>query len=251
MIQPSTLTRTLRPHWLRVGMSVCTEPTQPNLRRIHRSRTVAAARLIQHTQYGHGIDERATRRRHVPPALVFYYRQRCYQKGAEQHHHPQHIDPQQKNRQSRQRAVGHSAVLATSTAQSSALWQLRESISSAQAKEGKNIKHDISLPIARIVELIAVTDALLQQHFPDCRNVTFGHLGDGNLHCNVSPALGVREEAFIARQAEINRVVHDSVDSMGGSISAEHGLGALKREEILRLQVAGRDGADENHQTGA
>ncbi|WP_395826897.1 FAD-binding oxidoreductase [Collimonas sp.] len=130
------------------------------------------------------------------------------------------------------------AVLATSTTQSRALWQLRESISSAQAKEGKNIKHDISLPISRIAEFIAVTDALLQQHFPDCRNVTFGHLGDGNLHYNVSPPLGVSEETFIARQAEINRLVHDSVDSMDGSISAEHGLGALKREEILRYKSA-------------
>ncbi|MBC7490168.1 MAG: FAD-binding oxidoreductase, partial [Glaciimonas sp.] len=74
------------------------------------------------------------------------------------------------------------AVLATSSAQSKILWQLRESISLAQAKEGKNIKHDVSLPISRIAEFISVTDALLQQHFPGCRNLTFGHLGDGNLH---------------------------------------------------------------------
>jgi len=128
------------------------------------------------------------------------------------------------------------AVLASSGAQSRALWQLRESISSAQAKEGKNIKHDISLPISRIAEFIAATDALLQQHFPGCRNVTFGHLGDGNLHYNVSPPEGVPTERFIEQQAAINLLVHDNVHSMGGSISAEHGLGALKREEILRYK---------------
>lgn len=128
------------------------------------------------------------------------------------------------------------AVLASSTAQSHALWQLRESISSAQAKEGKNIKHDISLPISRIAEFISITDALLQQHFPHSRNVTFGHLGDGNLHYNVSPPADYPEDKFIARQADINRVVHDSVDRLGGSISAEHGLGALKREDILRYK---------------
>ena len=128
------------------------------------------------------------------------------------------------------------AVLASSTAQSRALWQLRESISSAQAKEGKNIKHDISLPISRIAEFITVTDALLQQHFPGCRNVTFGHLGDGNLHYNVSPPVDTPAEQFIEKQADINRLVHDSVDRLHGSISAEHGLGALKREEILRYK---------------
>jgi FAD/FMN-containing dehydrogenase len=128
------------------------------------------------------------------------------------------------------------AVLASSSAQSRALWQLRESISSAQAMEGKNIKHDISLPISLIAEFITVTDALLQQHFPGCRNVTFGHLGDGNLHYNVSPPLGSSAEQFIERQADINRVVHDNVDRMQGSISAEHGLGTLKREEILRYK---------------
>ncbi|MEO6918890.1 MAG: FAD-binding oxidoreductase [Collimonas sp.] len=128
------------------------------------------------------------------------------------------------------------AVLASSSIQSRALWQLRESISSAQAKEGKNIKHDISLPISRIAEFIADTDALLQEHFPGCRNVTFGHLGDGNLHYNVSPPEAVPAEQFIERQADINRVVHDNVHRMNGSISAEHGLGALKREDILRYK---------------
>jgi len=128
------------------------------------------------------------------------------------------------------------AVVASSIAQSKALWQLRESISMAQAHEGKNIKHDISVPISRIAEFIRVTDVLLQQAAPDCRMVTFGHLGDGNLHYNVSPPPNVADAAFIAQQSDINRVVHDSVDRFGGSISAEHGLGALKREEIQRYK---------------
>jgi FAD/FMN-containing dehydrogenase len=128
------------------------------------------------------------------------------------------------------------AVIATSIAQSKALWQLRENISMAQAHEGKNIKHDISVPISRIAEFIRVTDALLQQAAPDCRMVTFGHLGDGNLHYNVSPPAGMPDAPFIAQQERINRVVYDSVDQFQGSISAEHGLGALKREEIKRYK---------------
>ncbi|KAF1041546.1 MAG: putative FAD-linked oxidoreductase [Herbaspirillum frisingense] len=128
------------------------------------------------------------------------------------------------------------AVIASSIAQSKSLWQLRENISMAQAHEGKNIKHDISVPISRIAEFIEVTDKLVQQASPGCRMVTFGHLGDGNLHYNVSPPEGVADTAFIEQQHAINLVVHDSVDRFGGSISAEHGLGALKREEITRYK---------------
>lgn len=128
------------------------------------------------------------------------------------------------------------AVIASSIAQSKSLWQLRENISMAQAHEGKNIKHDISVPISRIAEFIEVTDRLVQQASPACRMVTFGHLGDGNLHYNVSPPEGVADTEFIQQQHAINLVVHDSVDRFGGSISAEHGLGALKREEIIRYK---------------
>jgi D-lactate dehydrogenase (cytochrome) len=130
------------------------------------------------------------------------------------------------------------AVLAASIAQSKALWQMREHISLAQADEGKNVKHDISIPIARIGEFIQVTDLLLQDAFPGCRMVTFGHLGDGNLHYNVSPPENSSDTAFIAQQEAVNRVVHDSVHRFGGSISAEHGLGALKRDEVLRYKSA-------------
>lgn len=128
------------------------------------------------------------------------------------------------------------AVVATSLAQSRSLWNLREHISEAQAAEGKNIKHDVSLPISRIGDFATATAALLQQAFPGVRLVCFGHLGDGNLHYNVSPPIGMSDATFLQRQGEVNQVVHDSVHRHGGSISAEHGLGALKREEILRYK---------------
>ncbi|MFZ6644567.1 FAD-binding oxidoreductase [Undibacterium sp. TJN25] len=128
------------------------------------------------------------------------------------------------------------AVVATSLAQSRALWNLREHISMAQAAEGKNIKHDISIPISDIGHFISATDLLLQQGFPGCRMVTFGHLGDGNLHYNVSPPAHMPDTEFIEQQEAVNLVVHDSVHRFGGSISAEHGLGALKREELLRYK---------------
>jgi D-lactate dehydrogenase (cytochrome) len=128
------------------------------------------------------------------------------------------------------------AVVAGSIAQSRALWDLREHIMLAQADEGKNIKHDVSVPISRIGDFIRETDALLEQRFPGIRMVTFGHLGDGNLHYNVSPPVGVSPDGFIERQHEVNQVVHDSVHSYQGSISAEHGLGALKRDEIRQYK---------------
>lgn len=130
------------------------------------------------------------------------------------------------------------AVVAQSIEQSQALWALRELISEAQAAEGQNIKHDISIPIGRIAEFIATTDALLQRSHPGVRMVNFGHLGDGNLHYNVSPPVGETLAQFLARQESINRIVYDAVDAYGGSISAEHGLGQLKREEIRRYKPA-------------
>ena len=124
-------------------------------------------------------------------------------------------------------------VIAESEAQRQALWALRENISEAQAKQGKNIKHDIAVPISRLVEFVAATDAALLAAYPTIQLVTFGHLGDGNLHYNVG---GMNEAELLAQQAPINRIVHDAVHLHGGSISAEHGLGQLKREEILRYK---------------
>ena len=129
------------------------------------------------------------------------------------------------------------AVVATSVAQSQGLWQLREHIPLAQAKAGKNIKHDISLPVSSIASFIAQTEPLLQRAFPGCQLVCFGHLGDGNLHFNVAPPDGIADQVFLANQDAVNRVVHDSVARFGGSISAEHGIGALKREELARYKT--------------
>lgn len=128
------------------------------------------------------------------------------------------------------------AVVATSGAQSGGLWQVREHISLAQAAAGKNIKHDVSLPISRIADFIAATDARLAEAFPGCQVVCFGHLGDGNLHYNVAPMAGVPHESFLGNQEAVNRIVHDSVAAFGGSISAEHGIGALKVDELKRYK---------------
>ncbi|MBA5687802.1 FAD-binding oxidoreductase [Rugamonas apoptosis] len=130
------------------------------------------------------------------------------------------------------------AVVASSIAQSAGLWQLREHIPLAQAAAGKNIKHDISLPVSRIAEFITATEPMLEQAFPGCQLVCFGHLGDGNLHFNVAPPDGIGHEAFLSNQAAVNRVVHDSVVNFGGSISAEHGIGALKRDDLAHYKSA-------------
>lgn len=137
-----------------------------------------------------------------------------------------------------EQGLADDAVVAMSGAQSGSLWQLREHIPLAQAAAGKNIKHDVSLPISRIAEFIASTDCQLAASFPGCQVVCFGHLGDGNLHYNVAPMEGVAHEAFLANQEAINRIVHDSVAAFDGSISAEHGIGALKREELVRYKDA-------------
>jgi FAD/FMN-containing dehydrogenase len=131
-----------------------------------------------------------------------------------------------------ERGLIRDAALATSEAQSRGFWALRENISEAQAHEGKNVKHDVSLPVSRVAEFIRVTDAAIAGAFPGVRMVCFGHMGDGNLHYNVSPPAGVDHEAFLAKQPAISRIVHDSVAHFAGSISAEHGIGQSKRDEL-------------------
>ena len=138
--------------------------------------------------------------------------------------------------QALQDGIALDAVVATSGKQALDLWRLREHIPLAQAAAGKNIKHDIALPVSRIPEFIACADAALEQAFPGCQPVTFGHLGDGNLHYNVAAPAGVAHEAFLAHQDAVNRIVHDLVAAFGGSISAEHGIGMLKREELARYK---------------
>src|SRR5690606_275091 len=132
------------------------------------------------------------------------------------------------------------AVVAQSIAQTQAMWKLRELISEAQSAEGKNIKHDISVPISDIGRFIDETNGLVERHFPGVRMVVFGHLGDGNLHYNVSPPVGrtgpEHEAWFLGLQPGINLLVHDAVAAANGSISAEHGLGLLRRDEAARYK---------------
>jgi FAD/FMN-containing dehydrogenase len=115
------------------------------------------------------------------------------------------------------------AVLAQSDEQSRQLWRIRESIPEAQFT---NVKHDVSVPVSKTPELIERAGRALQAAFPESRPFIFGHVGDGNLHYNIGP------ESLLNRRAEVNRIVYDAVGALGGSISAEHGLGQLKRDEI-------------------
>ncbi|MGH6638606.1 MAG: FAD-binding oxidoreductase [Polaromonas sp.] len=125
------------------------------------------------------------------------------------------------------------AVVAENLAQAHQLWHVRESIPLAQAEEGLNIKHDISVAVSRIPEFVEVTDALLKQALPGVRLVNFGHLGDGNLHYNVQAPEGGDAQAFLRdHEEEVNSLVYDSVARFGGSISAEHGVGSLKLDKL-------------------
>ncbi len=130
------------------------------------------------------------------------------------------------------------AVIAGSEAQRTNLWRLRESLSEAQKYEGGSIKHDVSVPVAAIPEFLARGIAAVEVLISGTRPVPFGHLGDGNIHFNLSAPKGGDNAAFVARWEEINRVVHDIVHAFGGSISAEHGIGVMKRDEILRYKSA-------------
>jgi FAD/FMN-containing dehydrogenase len=127
------------------------------------------------------------------------------------------------------------AIVAESLAQAQQLWHIRENIPLAQAEEGPNIKHDISIAVSRIPEFCRETDALLARHIPGVRLVNFGHLGDGNLHYNVQAPEGGDAAAFLAQwEDKVNTLVYDSVLRFGGSISAEHGVGSMKLEKLLQ-----------------
>ena len=131
------------------------------------------------------------------------------------------------------------AAVAESLAQSAALWHLRESIPLAQSEEGLNVKHDIAVPVSAIPDFVAATDAALLAAFPGIRLVNFGHLGDGNLHYNVQAPEGMAASDFLAQhEPAINRIVYDAVQARGGSFSAEHGIGALKRDELAERKPA-------------
>jgi D-lactate dehydrogenase (cytochrome) len=128
------------------------------------------------------------------------------------------------------------AVVAGNAAQAAALWRLRESISEAQKPEGGSLKHDVSVPVSRIPALVHQVIEAVTRLVPGIRPVPFGHVGDGNLHFNLSQPVGADARAFLARGDEVHHAVHDIVAALGGSISAEHGIGIAKREEIRRYK---------------
>jgi FAD/FMN-containing dehydrogenase len=120
---------------------------------------------------------------------------------------------------------GYNAVIAKNASEAKALWGIRETIPEAQFT---NVKHDVSVPISKTPDLIERAERELRAAWPEVRMFAFGHVGDGNIHLNVGP------ETLVAQREAINRIVYDVVAGLGGSISAEHGLGQLKRGEILR-----------------
>ena len=129
------------------------------------------------------------------------------------------------------------AVVAENLAQAHALWHIRESIPLAQAQEGLNIKHDISIAVSRIPDFVREADAALQNVCPGVRLVNYGHLWDGNLHYNVQAPEGADAEVFLATQeGVVNTAVYGLVEQYRGSISAEHGIGSLKRDELVHYK---------------
>ena len=132
--------------------------------------------------------------------------------------------------------VASDAVVAGSQAQAAALWKLRESISESQKREGASIKHDIAVPVAAIPDFIARATPVVQALVPGVRPVSFGHLGDGNLHFNFNAPRSGDDPAFLAQWDEVQQAVHDIVKEFGGSISAEHGIGAMKVASLPRYK---------------
>jgi FAD/FMN-containing dehydrogenase len=132
--------------------------------------------------------------------------------------------------------LAQDAALSQSDAQSKAMWRLREDLSAAQKPEGVNWKHDISVPVSRIPQFLREADAALLARWPDARIAAFGHVGDGNLHYNIAQPEGGDAQAFDRDREAGADIVHGIVARLGGSISAEHGLGAMKTEEALRYK---------------
>lgn len=128
------------------------------------------------------------------------------------------------------------AVLATSMAQQDAFWRLRHGMSEVQKFEGGSIKHDVSVPVSKMPDFILEASDAVKAAIPNCRPVPFGHLGDGNIHFNVSQPVDADKEAYLAKWDLLNKVVHDIVAAYGGSISAEHGVGRLKAKLMPEIK---------------
>lgn len=128
------------------------------------------------------------------------------------------------------------ATMAASEAQRSALWMLRERLWEAQQGEGASIKHDVSVPVSRIAEFLHQAEGACRAELPGVKLLGFGHFGDGNIHFNVGQPDGMEAAAFVARTGRFNTVVHDIAVALGGSISAEHGIGLTRRDELARYK---------------
>ncbi len=126
------------------------------------------------------------------------------------------------------------ATIGASGAQNAALWNLREGVPEAQTREGASIKHDVSVPLSRLPEFLERANAACLDAMPGLRPCGFGHFGDGNIHFNLSQPAGMERAAFLAEWGRFNRIVHDIVNALGGSIAAEHGVGLIKRDELER-----------------
>ena len=129
-------------------------------------------------------------------------------------------------------------TIAASAAQARDLWRIREGVVEAQKFLGAAIKHDISVPVSSVAAFIARASAAIAERFPGIRPIAFGHVGDGNIHYNIAQPVGADADVFLARRGEISRLVHDLAAGFGGSISAEHGIGLLKRDELPRYKPA-------------
>jgi len=138
------------------------------------------------------------------------------------------------------RAIEHGrvvdATIALSEGQAAAFWKIRETIPDAQTREGASIKHDVAVPIDAFAELVERGTAAVLDETPGARPCIFGHLGDGNAHFNITQPAEMEPTDFLDRWGDVNRRVHDIAHALGGSISAEHGLGRLKRDEVLRYK---------------
>ena len=135
-----------------------------------------------------------------------------------------------------EQGIVEDAAIAANLTQRAAFWKLRDEMSAAQKPEGGSIKHDISVPVAAVPAFIAEANAAVVKLIPGARPVPFGHLGDGNIHYNVSQPIGAEPADFLARWHEVNALVFEIVLRMGGSISAEHGIGVLKRDELPEVK---------------
>jgi D-lactate dehydrogenase (cytochrome) len=130
------------------------------------------------------------------------------------------------------------AAVAASEAQAAAFWRIREGMVEGQKSEGGSIKHDIAVPVSAVPDFIARAVAAVEALIPGVRPLPFGHLGDGNIHLNLSQPEGAERAAYLARWDEVNRVVHDIAMDLGGSISAEHGIGRMRLAENLHYKAS-------------